>query len=35
MASELNALAKNQTWSLVPISHASNVVGSKWVFKTK
>jgi Reverse transcriptase (RNA-dependent DNA polymerase) len=35
MASELNALAKNQTWSLVPISNASNVVGCKWIFKTK
>jgi Reverse transcriptase (RNA-dependent DNA polymerase) len=32
---ELAALAHNNTWSLVPISEASNVVGCKWVFKTK
>jgi Reverse transcriptase (RNA-dependent DNA polymerase)/GAG-pre-integrase domain len=35
MAQELAALAHNNTWSLVPISEASNVVGCKWVFKTK
>jgi Reverse transcriptase (RNA-dependent DNA polymerase)/gag-polypeptide of LTR copia-type/GAG-pre-integrase domain len=35
MATELDALAKNQTWTLVPHTEASNVVGCKWVFKTK
>jgi Reverse transcriptase (RNA-dependent DNA polymerase) len=35
MAKELDALAQNKTWSLVPASQASNVVGCKWVFKTK
>jgi Reverse transcriptase (RNA-dependent DNA polymerase) len=35
MANELDALAKNQTWTLVPITEADNVVGCKWVFKTK
>jgi Reverse transcriptase (RNA-dependent DNA polymerase) len=35
MAQELAVLAHNNTWSLVPISEASNVVGCKWVFKTK
>jgi Reverse transcriptase (RNA-dependent DNA polymerase) len=35
MAVELDALAKNNTWSLVPASEASNIVGCKWVFKTK
>jgi len=35
MARELDALAKNQTWTLVPISEADNVVGCKWVFKIK
>jgi Reverse transcriptase (RNA-dependent DNA polymerase) len=35
MAKELDALAQNNTWSLVPTSEAINVVGCKWVFKTK
>jgi hypothetical protein len=35
MAVELDALTKNNTWSLVPASEASNIVGCKWVFKTK
>jgi Reverse transcriptase (RNA-dependent DNA polymerase) len=35
MALELDALAKNNTWSLVPASEATNVVGCKWVYKTK
>jgi Reverse transcriptase (RNA-dependent DNA polymerase) len=35
MALELDALALNNTWSLVPSSEASNVVGCKWVYKTK
>jgi Reverse transcriptase (RNA-dependent DNA polymerase) len=35
MAAELDALANNNTWTLVPVFEVSNVVGSKWVFKTK
>jgi hypothetical protein len=35
MAQELDALAKNNTWSLVPASETSNVIGCKWVFKIK
>jgi hypothetical protein len=35
MAKELDALAQNNTWSLVPATEATNVVGCKWVFKTK
>jgi hypothetical protein len=33
MAIELDALAKNQTWTLVSITEADNIVGCKWVFK--
>jgi Reverse transcriptase (RNA-dependent DNA polymerase) len=35
MVTELDALAKNQTWTLVPHNEDSNVVSCKWVFKTK
>jgi Reverse transcriptase (RNA-dependent DNA polymerase) len=35
MAKELDALAQNNTWNLVPSSEAKNIVGCKWVFKTK
>jgi Reverse transcriptase (RNA-dependent DNA polymerase) len=35
MAKELDALAHNNTWSLVPASQATNIIGCKWVFKTK
>ncbi|GKV46548.1 hypothetical protein SLEP1_g53521 [Rubroshorea leprosula] len=35
MHEELEALAKNDTWDLVPRMKDMNVVGSKWVFKTK
>jgi Reverse transcriptase (RNA-dependent DNA polymerase) len=35
MAKELHALAQNNTWTLVPATEASNIVGCKWVFKTK
>jgi len=35
MAQELDALARNKIWSLVPVSEASNIVGCKWIFKTK
>jgi hypothetical protein len=35
MAKELDALDKNNTWILVSISEAQNIMGCKWVFKTK
>lgn len=35
MQEEYDALARNQTWSLVPSSQAPNLVGCKWVYQTK
>lgn len=35
MAEEFNALISNNTWDLVPFDKPKNVVGSKWVYKTK
>jgi Reverse transcriptase (RNA-dependent DNA polymerase)/GAG-pre-integrase domain len=35
MAQELDALAHNGTWSLVPAPSNTNIVGCKWIFKTK
>ncbi|KAH0641421.1 hypothetical protein KY285_032262 [Solanum tuberosum] len=35
MQEEYNALLKNGTWQLVPLSPSQNIIGSKWVFKTK
>jgi hypothetical protein len=35
MNEEIHALKLNQTWDLVQRSSAKNVVGSKWVFRTK
>ncbi|KAJ3705308.1 hypothetical protein LUZ61_009013 [Rhynchospora tenuis] len=35
MAKELDALAQNQTWILVPPPINQRVIGSKWVFKIK
>ncbi|CAH9142317.1 unnamed protein product [Cuscuta epithymum] len=35
MADEFNALLSNQTWDLVPWDGLKNVVGCKWVYKTK
>ncbi|KAM0053128.1 putative RNA-directed DNA polymerase [Helianthus debilis subsp. tardiflorus] len=35
MQTEFDALIKNNTWTLVPRSLSSNVVGSRWLFRTK
>ncbi|KAJ4778087.1 polyprotein [Rhynchospora pubera] len=35
MAKEIDALAVNQTWQLVPPPHDQKVIGCKWVFKIK
>ena len=35
MRDELSALKQNHTWELVPRKDDMNVVGSRWVFKTK
>ena len=35
MKEELEALHRNETWTLVQRTHDMNVVGSRWVFKTK
>ncbi|WVY93987.1 hypothetical protein V8G54_033075 [Vigna mungo] len=35
MLAEIQALEKNQTWSLVRLPPKKNVVGCKWVYKTK
>lgn len=35
MATELDALARNNTWTLVPPPSDHNIVGCKWVYKIK
>ena len=35
MQEELTALARNQTWTLVPSPPNIDVIGSRWVFKVK
>lgn len=35
MTIEFDALLQNQTWDLVPFSSTYNLLGSKWVLKSK
>ena len=35
MDEELNAIEKNKTWELVDLPKGKEVVGVKWVYKTK
>ncbi|CAM8979512.1 unnamed protein product [Rhodiola kirilowii] len=35
METEISALRRTNTWSLVPRPPRANIVGSKWIFKTK
>lgn len=35
MVEELDALHRNQTWTLVPATDKQNIVGCKWVYKAK
>jgi hypothetical protein len=35
MSSEFDALSQTKTWTLVPRPPGVNIVGSKWIFKTK
>jgi len=35
MFAEYDALIKNRMWKLVPFLKGNNIVGCKWVYKTK
>ena len=35
MTAEYDSLMKNKTWSLIPLPLGKNLVGCKWVYKTK
>ena len=35
MAKEMQAIERNSTWKLVDVPKGKNVVGLKWVFRTK
>ena len=35
MNEELDQIEKNKTWELVPRPKDKNVIGTKWVFKSK
>jgi len=35
MMDEFNAFLENDTWNLIPYTPSMNVVGRKWIYKTK
>lgn len=35
MQAELDSIEQNETWTLVPKPPRCNVIGVKWVYKTK
>ncbi len=35
MEVDLNSLVKNDTWALVEFPKGKDVIGTKWVYKTK
>ena len=35
MSEELDQIEKNYTWESVPRPHDKNVIGTKWIFKTR
>ena len=35
ISKEYDALVKNDTWALVPLDSSQNLVGCKWIFRTK
>ena len=35
MKEEVDALHRNQTWTLVPSDSANKIVGNKWIFRVK
>ena len=35
MAEEMSFIAKNDTWELVELPEGKNVIGLKWVYRTK
>ncbi|KAH0988082.1 hypothetical protein GBA52_015259 [Prunus armeniaca] len=35
MKDEYDALIRNDTWSLVPVTQGMNIIGCKWVYKVK
>lgn len=35
MHEEISAIQKNETWELVDLPEGKNVIGLKWVYRTK
>jgi hypothetical protein len=35
MVVKYEALIKNQTWELIPLLKGKNIIGHKWIYKTK
>ena len=35
MEEEIKMIEKNNTWELVNCSHGKDIIGVKWVYKTK